>query len=71
MSACVAVGLGLQDLRHRDVGFMDDSMAGLYSPNGSGPDQVYFVKLRWTCSALNLNTVGGWFLVLLFAWFIS
>lgn len=19
---------------------------------------VYFVKLRWTCSALNLNTVG-------------
>lgn len=38
--------------------FMDDSMAGLYSPNGSGPDQMYFVKLRWTCSALNLNTVG-------------
>lgn len=32
---------------------------------------VYFVKLRWTCSALNLNTVGGWFLVLLFVWFIS
>lgn len=21
-------------------------------------DMVYFVKLRWTCSALNLNTVG-------------
>ena len=20
--------------------------------------EVYFVKLRWTCSALNLNTVG-------------
>ena len=24
---------------------------------------MYFVKLRWTCSALNLNTVGGWFFV--------
>ena len=36
-----------------------------------GQDDVYFVKLRWTCSTLNLNTVGGWFLVLLFVWFIS
>lgn len=36
-----------------------------------GRAHVYFVKLRWTCSALNLNTVGGWSLVLLFVWFIS
>lgn len=25
---------------------------------GRGQDRLYFVKLRWTCSALNLDTVG-------------
>ncbi|WP_368104114.1 hypothetical protein, partial [Bifidobacterium pseudocatenulatum] len=38
------VGLGLQRRDHEVA--------------AQEPDRVYFVKLRWTCSALNLDTVG-------------
>ena len=48
-----------------------DARQGRGDAAGGSASLVYFVKLRWTCSALNLNAVGGWFLVLLFVWFIS
>ena len=55
----------------------------VYHPRGSPPGRGVqenvitlnlggrFQHLIWTRSAFNLNTVGGWFLVLLFVWFIS
>ena len=36
----------------------DGKVAGDMASDASGSSVVYFVKLRWTCSALNLDTVG-------------
>ncbi|WP_416377245.1 helix-turn-helix domain-containing protein, partial [Bifidobacterium pseudocatenulatum] len=36
----------------------DDDDARVPAVDDGCEDPVYFVKLRWTCSALNLDTVG-------------
>ena len=45
MDTSVSAGSAVSRGPDADVGMFPDAI-------------VYFVKLRWTCSALNLNTVG-------------